>query len=180
MKSITDLLTFRKIWTLTKWGHIPEEATKMLQAGAPFETVIKTFALPHPVQITWEGNVGLNEGLALLLDLLIGAGGTVYSNANAYLGVGDSNAAESPSHTGLQASTNKLYKAMDGSYPQRSSQTVDWRATFGSSEANFAWEEYTVCNGNSDASTNLNRKITSKGTKASGESWTLSLQITAA
>jgi hypothetical protein len=92
--------------------------------------------------------------------------------------VGDSNAAESATQTGLQAATNKTYKAMDATYPQRSNQTAEWRATFGSAEANYAWEEYTVVNAASDTGKNLNRKISSKGTKASGETWTLSLQIT--
>jgi hypothetical protein len=67
---------------------------------------------------------------------------------------------------------------MDATYPQRSNQTAEWRATFGSSDANYAWEEYTVVNAASDTGKNLNRKCSSKGTKASGETWTLSLQIT--
>jgi hypothetical protein len=67
---------------------------------------------------------------------------------------------------------------MDATYPQRSNQTAEWRATFGSSDANYAWEEYTVVNAASDTGKNLNRKTASKGTKASGESWVLSLQIT--
>jgi uncharacterized cupin superfamily protein len=92
--------------------------------------------------------------------------------------VGDSNAQETASQTGLQASTNKTFKAMDTSYPQRSNQTAEWRATFGASDANYAWEEYTVVNAADDSGKNLNRKTSSKGTKAQGESWTLSLQIT--
>jgi hypothetical protein len=99
-------------------------------------------------------------------------------NSNARLGVGDSNTAEAASQTGLQAATNKTFKAMDSGYPQRSGQTAEWRATFGSSDANYAWEEYTVVNAADDAGVNLNRKVSSKGTKASGETWTLSLQIT--
>ena len=121
----------------------------------------------------------MNEGLQELIDVICGLGTpTKWDNANARLGVGDSNAAESATQTGLQAATNKTYKAMDATYPQRSNQTAEWRATFGSSEANYAWEEYTVVNASSDTGKNLNRKISSKGTKASGETWTLSLQIT--
>jgi hypothetical protein len=78
----------------------------------------------------------------------------------------------------LQAASNKTFKAMDATYPQRSGQTAEWRATFGSSEANYAWEEYTVVNASDDSGVNLNRKIASKGTKSSGETWVLSLQIT--
>ncbi len=63
-------------------------------------------------------------------------------------------------------------------YPSRSSQTVTWRSVFGSSEANFSWNEFTVANGNSDSADNLNRKVDAQGTKASGQTWTLDLSIT--
>ena len=36
-------------------------------------------------------------------------------------------------------------------------QTVTWRAVFGTSVGNFAWQEFTVANGNSDTAKNLNR-----------------------
>ena len=98
--------------------------------------------------------------------------------ANAYLGVGDSNAAESASQTGLQAATNKLYKAMETGYPQRSGQTVTFRAVFTDGEANWAWEEFSVSNSSGgDTGDNLNRKVSSEGTKVSG-TWTLDLEIT--
>lgn len=125
-----------------------------------------------------EGNVLLNEGIAELWDLAITTGATKFDNTNAYLGVGDSATAEAATDTGLIATTNELYKGMETSYPSRSGQTVTWRSVFGSAEANFAWNEFTVANGNSDAADNLNRKTSSEGTKASGQTWTLDLQIT--
>lgn len=126
-----------------------------------------------------DGNLMLNEGLAEMLDLLAGLGSpSAFNNANAYLGVGDSTTAESAAHTGLQASTNKLYKAMSASYPSRSGQTVTWRAVFTGAEANFAWQEFTVANGNSDSADNLNRKVSNQGTKTAGQTWTLDLAIT--
>jgi hypothetical protein len=66
---------------------------------------------------------------------------------------------------------------MDATYPQRSGQIAEWRSTFGSGDANEAWNEYAVDNG-ATAHKLLNRKVESKGTKASGETWTLSLKIT--
>lgn len=125
-----------------------------------------------------DGNLGLNEGIGVLLTLLIGTGGTVFSNANAYTGVGDSSTAASATQTGLQAATNKLYKAMDTSYSSISAQTCTWQSTYQSADANFAWNEFTVANGSSDASTNLNRKVSSQGTKASGQVWTLQIAVT--
>lgn len=129
-------------------------------------------------QAQFTQNLLLNEGITRLQNLLIGGGGTTFGNANAYLGVGDSSTAASATQTGLQAATNKLYVAMDESYPTISNQTTTWQSTFGSGDANFAWNEFTVANGSSDASENLNRKVSAQGTKASGQIWTLQLAVT--
>ena len=156
-----DKIGYEPVWTLRKY-----ENDKAYEEKTPYE--VKTI----------EGNLLLNEGITRFLNLLIGGGGTTFANANAYIGVGDSSTAASASQTGLQAATNKLYKAMEATYPQIASQTVTFRSVFGSSEGNFAWEEFTVANGNSDASENLNRKVSSQGTKSSGQTWTLDLTIT--
>ena len=125
-----------------------------------------------------EGNLLLNEGIALLWDLGIGAGGTAWDNTNAHIGVGDSSTAEDATQTGLQATTNKAYVGMETSYPSRSDQSVTWRAVFDGSTGNFDWNEFTVADGTDDTATNLNRKVSAQGTKASGQTWTVDLQIT--
>jgi hypothetical protein len=124
-----------------------------------------------------EGNLLLNEGITALQNLLTGAAETAFNNASSYLGVGDSDTAAGAAQTGLQAVTNKLYKAMEATYPQISGQTTTWRSVFGSSDGNFAWKEFTVASGNSDSADNLNRKVSDQGTKASGQTWTLDLSI---
>lgn len=124
------------------------------------------------------GNVLLNAGITLLLNLLIGAGGTDYGNANAYIGVGDDNTAASASQTALQAASNKTWKAMETSYPAVSGQTVTFRSVFASGDANYAWKEFTVVNASSDSGTNLNRKVSDQGTKVSGQVWTVDVAIT--
>lgn len=132
-----------------------------------------------PAETVFEKNLLLTEGIGEMLDLFCGLGSpTAFSNANAYIGVGDSTTAESAAHTGLQASTNKTYKGMSATYPQRSGTTVTFQAEFGSTDANYAWQEFTVANGNSDAAKNWNRKVSNQGTKASGQTWTIQLQVT--
>lgn len=134
------------------------------------------------------GNLLLNEGIQRLEDLLIGAGGTTYANANAFIGVGDTNTAEAATQTELQATANaanRFYKGMNATYPSRSSQTVSWQSDFTSGEANFVWAEWTIAQGGTTASgsgflvgtTNLNRKVASLGTKTTG-TWTLTGQVT--
>lgn len=126
----------------------------------------------------FEGNVALNEGLQELIDIAIGAGGTtLYDNTNTRLGVGnDGVTAEDATQTGLQGATT-AFKGMDATYPQRTNQDMIFRSTFGGTEGNQDWKEFTVDNGNT-RNKNLNRKISDQGTKTSGQSWELTLTIT--
>lgn len=106
----------------------------------------------------------------------IGEAVTPFNNANARIGVGDGTTAFSASQTDLQG-TNKLRKGMDAGYPTRSGNTVTFRATYGSTEANFAWNEWGVFNAASGG-TMLNRKVESLGTKVSGSIWVFEVQLT--
>ena len=179
MEKTMDEVNWKARWRMDKFKDPKGEIANALQAGMSTADAMGLYAKAFICIEEFEANIALNEGLQELIDIICGLGTpTKWDNSNARLGVGDSNAAESASQTGLQASTNKTYKAMDTGYPQRSNQTAEWRATFGSSDANYAWEEYTVVNAASDTGKNLNRKISSKGTKSSGETWVLSLQIT--
>jgi hypothetical protein len=129
-------------------------------------------------EVVVEDNVLLNEGIQKAWDLIIGASTTgQFNSTNSHIGVGDGTTAESPSQTGLTG-TSKFYKQVDAGYPVRSGNTVTWLATFAGTEANFAWNEVTVANGNSDAAVNLNRKAVTLGTKASGAVWQLRIDIT--
>jgi len=125
--------------------------------------------------IEGEGNCLLNEGIDEMWDLVTGAGGTAYNSTNARIGVGDSSTAADATQTDLQATTNKLYKGMESGYPTSTSQKATFKASFGSTEANFAWNEWTVDNG-ATAAKNLNRKVESLGTKSTG-TWTLEVEI---
>ena len=134
--------------------------------------------LPADDVLAVKDNLLLNDGINLLLDLLIGAGGTAYTNGNSYIGVGDSTNSAAASQTALEASSNKSFMGMESSFPSRSAQTVTWKAVWASGDGNFAWNEWTISNSNSDSGTNLNRKVASLGTKAAGSSWTLTVTIT--
>ncbi len=159
MNALNDALNHATVWTIRRYADDAAYANDQ-----PYDTSII------------EGNLLTNEGIALLWDLGIAAGGTAWNNANAYLGVGTSTQAAAATDTGLVGTA--VYKAMAATYPQRSNQTVTWRAVFGADDANQAWEEFTVANGNSNSGTNLNRKVSSQGTKTSGQTWTLDLAIT--
>lgn len=113
--------------------------------------------------------------------LVVGAGGTAFNNANAYIGVGDSTTAHAFTQTDLQGTTNRLRKAMDATYPTNAANVLTFRSTFGTAEANWAWQEWGVFNNPTTGSgTMMNRKVESLGTKTSAQSWQITVTITLA
>lgn len=106
---------------------------------------------------------------------LVGTGSAALDTSTGYLGVGDSSTAFSTAQTDLQAASNKLRKQMTTA--SAASADMTFVTTFGSSEANFAWAELAGFNASSSG-TMLFRKVASHGTKASGDSWTLTVVVT--
>jgi hypothetical protein len=131
---------------------------------------------PYEV-IEGEGNCLLNTGINEMWDLITGevsGSSHIFDNAAATIGVGDSSTVADPSQTDLQG-TNKTYKGMESGYPTSTSQKATFKASFGDSEANYAWNEWVVKQATSAKC--LNRKVESLGTKSSG-TWTLEVSIT--
>lgn len=163
-------------WT-PRWRVLKHRSEDVREVRHEDGTVSHEY-LADPLEVVnVEGNALLNEGITELLTLLIGDPATAFSNGNSYLGVGNSTTAALATQTALQGT--KTYKGMENGYPSVNAQTVTFRSIFGSADANYAWEEFSVANGSDDATAeNLNRKVQSAGTKASGQTWTLDLQIT--
>jgi hypothetical protein len=175
-----EVIRYKTLWICEKWSEDAVDfGRRKLRMDGGISSALLRDVLKIPAEIVDEvpGNLLLNEGIQELWDLAIAAGGTTaYNNANADIGVGDSSTAEAATQTDLQAATNKLFKGMNASYPARTNQTVSWQSDFLTAEANWAWNEWSVRNGNT-RNKNLNRKVQSLGTKASG-TWTLTAQVT--
>jgi hypothetical protein len=158
-----DRLDWKVDTTVRKWHDSADH-----DAGAEPDEVLEL-----------HGNLLLNAGITRLINLLTGAGGTAFNAANSRIGVGNSTTAASAAQTDLQGAS-KYFKLVDSVSP--SGQTVTWVATFGSSDANFAWGEWGVDNGSTSGATVtaplLNRKVAAMGTKVSGSTWTLTVTIT--
>ena len=175
-----ELVSWRFSWHTEKWS---EEACVFvrrllgLDPRAAVSSALLRKYVPAELEHDIPGNLLLNEGIQTMLDLMAGEGSpTAFSTANARVGVGDSNTAAAATQTDLQAATNKTYKAMNGTYPNRTNQTMDWQSDFTSGEANYAWNEWVIDNGASAAKT-LNRKVESLGTKTTG-TWTMTASVT--
>jgi hypothetical protein len=118
-----------------------------------------------------------NAGRDLIAKAIIGDTYTIFNNANARIGVGDSSTAFAATQTDLQAATNKLRKAMETAYPTRATNALTFRSLFGTTDANWAWNEWGVFNAAS-AGDMLSRKVESLGTKTSAQSWMLTVTLT--
>jgi len=117
-----------------------------------------------------------NAGRDFIAGAIAGFETTLFNNTNARIGVGDGTTAFAATQTDLQG-TNKYRKGMDTSYPTRSNNVLTFQSTFGTSEANFAWQEWGIFNAAS-AGTMLCRLVENNGTKLSGQTWVFQVQIT--
>ncbi len=123
-----------------------------------------------------------------------GTAKTRFNNANAGIGVGISTAAAANTQTDLQASTgaaNRYTKGMDATFPTHTTGTgsststkILFKATFTSSQANFAWQEWKITNrvGQTAALAGrmLNRKVQALGTKTSAATWAFTVTLSLA
>jgi hypothetical protein len=155
---LTDAGRMKAQWEITKFASEEDRLTNKKYTN---EEAVALFGTPQIV--SFKPNLLLNEGIEEMWKLVATTGATKFDNTNAYLAVGDSSTAEAATQTDLQASTNKLYKAMDATYPQVSTTACAWKSTFASADANFAWNEFSVANGSSGSAKNLNRKVSNQG-----------------
>lgn len=122
-------------------------------------------------------------GIGVLLDRLAGLGTPVpFDSTHARIGIGDGGGSvptTTAADTALTAPVNFLYKTMVGGYPQRSGTTASWQATFGASDANWAWNEWAIDNGTGGGPGQLlNHKGVALGTKTAGSTWTFTGTMT--
>jgi hypothetical protein len=173
---LMDVANWKTYWLCEKWSEDACDFVRhklALRTAIPISSELLRKHVGKPEAETEAvGNLLLNEGIQEMEDLLIAfAGSIAFTNAVADMGVGDSNAAEAATQTDLQAATNKLFKAMNATYPSRATQTLTFQSDFLTAEANWAWQEMSIRNGVT-RNRNLNRKVASLGTKTTG-TWTL-------
>ena len=147
-------------------------------------------AVPYETEIV-KGNLLVIGGASALWQMLIGNGTataaqalTYFNNANAHIGVGASTTAAADTQTDLL--TTPTRKAMDATYPQHTdttgtagSKSVTFRSTFGTADANIAWQEWGLFNA-ATGGRMLNRKVESLGTKTSSATWVLTITLSLA
>jgi hypothetical protein len=171
-----DVLGWRTHWTLEK-RYVVDDWASDHRAG---DVIVSEF----------EGNVLANGGADVLWERLITVAPSTATNVVlsafstlAALGVGNSTATATAAQTDLQGT--KLRRVMDSGFPTHSTGTSTsarsavFKATFSSSQANFAWQEVATFNAASTTTYRmLNRKVSALGTKTSAAQWALTETLT--
>ena len=178
------LPTWKRMWYLMRGIRPPMyDYERFFAENEPYEV------LEHEI------NLITNVGAQALWRIFVGLGtssppsasnrASFFSSTNAYIGVGDGTSQASQNDTNLTG-TNKYFKAMDSGYPQapsfdpQGSRQVIFLSTFGTNEANFAWNEVGLANANLNTNTYgilFNRANVSWGTKTSNDTWSVSLVL---
>lgn len=110
-----------------------------------------------------------------------------FNSTQARVGVADGTTAAAAGDSDIQSTgSNKTWKVVSGA-PTVSTNQIQFAATFGTADANYAWNNFAADNcGGSNATgstrsggTMLDHVVSSQGTKASGQTWqpTLTLSI---
>jgi len=140
--------------------------------------------------IKGEHNTLLNGGADVIWERLVNLAPSTSStgvvtqafSSVAKLGVGASTVAAAASQTGLQTTGTKTYVTMTTGYPSHttgtstSARSAQFKASFGTSQANYAWNEWALCN--ATGGRHLNRKVQALGTKTSAATWDLTVTLT--
>lgn len=113
-----------------------------------------------------------DAGRNAIAGLIIGTG-TAFGTAAGHLGVGNSSTAFNVSQTDL-VGASKTRKAVDSA--NLATNVITYQATFGSGDANHAWDEVGVFNA-AAAGTMLARVVAALGTKSGGV-WVLTHTVT--
>jgi len=174
----------------TSWVAKRVRASHRFRPGIELVPTIFRYYRVEPYSVTVDENCNLivQAGWVALLG---GVAGTTMSPkfgaANARIGVGTSVTAATFTQTTLvgdtgAASTTSYFKLCSGAptiATGSAPSTLTFSSVFGTSVANFAWQEFGTDAGTADSVSNattggtfFNRGVSSQGTKASGQTWT--------
>lgn len=177
-------------WTVDRWDA---DQTRWVQRrsglAAPSADIFRAEKVRPYLTTHVDGNLITTAGWTRLMSLLTATGSTQALTAtSARIGVGNSNTAEAYGDTDLGASagsSNRYFQPVTGA-ATLGTRTTAFAATFGTTDGNFAWNEFgidvgtpTVAGGTTVGALLFNHKAgIAQGTKASGQTWTATATLT--
>jgi hypothetical protein len=191
LKSLMDSLEWKCVSHVEKFEG---DISWQMDNGLLVPTQDGEIVTPYD-EVEHTGNMLVYGGSSIQWQTLIGNGTTTagqeltfFNNANAAIGVGDSSTAAALTQTALQAATNRLYKAMDATYPLHTdsdsvagARDCVFRSTFATGDANWAWNEWGVFNSTTHNTGRMLNRVASAGllgTKTSSATWVLTVTLT--
>jgi hypothetical protein len=177
-------------WTLRKADR---DALGLLRQGRDVTIHPQTFAYygvtPYSETTEDDCNLVTQAGWVAILGSIAGTSiATKFSATAGRVGAGTvaTAATYTDAHLGGDGnSTTAWYKLVSGApviSTGSSPPTLVFSATFGTAAGNFAWAEFGTDNGTADSNTVsgvfLNHGISAQGTKASGQTWTVTETLT--
>ncbi len=175
----TDLLVEKYDADQTRWVARKSGITE--PRGRDFE-VLKV--RPYEIGEEHDCNLITDAGWNLLMKNVAGTAGALFSATVGRIGIGDSTSAVAYADTALNAATNKQYKLISAAPTVGTTHTAGLvlSASFGSAQANYAWQEFGTDQGTADGTTVaavfFNHGLSSQGTKSSGQTWVVTETIT--
>jgi hypothetical protein len=135
------------------------------------------------------GNLLTTAGLDRITSRIFAGTDQAITSTSVRIGVGNGTTAAAIGDTDLGAASgsgNRQFKTMDATYPTRSNGVMTFRATFGTTVANFAWNEWGIDIENSPPASDgttvndvlLNHKVVGMGTKVNTATWVFTVTIT--
>lgn len=185
--SLEDVCRASTVWSIKRYTKEQTDSVKLM-TGTPHNVSDEMFslygAMPFKTSVV-HGNLITNAGWTRLMNLLTNQGATQALDAtHARIGVGNSNTAEAYADTDLGASAgsaNRWFQLVTGA-GTLGTRTLAFSASFGTADGNFAWNEFGIdfgtASGNTVTAPLLNHKAgIAQGTKASGQTWTVTATI---
>lgn len=121
-------------------------------------------------------NIFLTVGINEIWSLVTGRSTNTFSATTATIGIGDSAAAAAAGQVDLMATTNTSYMSMSAGYPTApSAGTVQFQSVFGSTNANFVWNEFVIRHAGNLIC--IDRGVQFLGTKVAGTKWTATVSL---
>lgn len=178
-------------WTVQRWDEEQtawaERQVRLLNLAVPVDDGLFRYLGIAPYSVTEVvGNLITNAGWTRMMNLFTNQGATqAFDATHCRIGVGNSNTAEAYTDTDLGAaagSANRWFQLVSGA-GTLGTRTLSFSATFGTSDGNFAWNEFGLdqgtASGNTVTAILFNHKAgIAQGTKASGQTWTATATLT--
>jgi len=174
-------------WQIRRYSEQQTVAAAVILGREPTEEDFQRLRFTPYDESVVDGNLVVTAGWGRITTLVNAGTGNLITSTTARVGAGNGGGTAAAGDTDLSAaagSANRWFQTCTVTVP--ASNSLQFVATFGTADGNFAWNEFgidigtaTVTSGNTVNAVLLNHKTSiGQGTKASGQTWTATATLT--